>query len=171
MKEEENLKLYVGKQDGPDAMIGDINLFLYVDEEEEGDEQAVQRSNIQNDTQSLIGEIEIMIAKKTLHGKGFGKTILLTFLWYIITYLDKITNEYHASHGGDNAGSQLKYLRVKIDAGNTRSIKLFESVGFRKVGEEPNYFGELELRWSVSPDIIKDLEKRLDVMPQILNYP
>lgn len=30
---------------------------------------------------------------------------------------------------------------------NVGSIRLFESVGFRRVSETANYFGEIEMRW------------------------
>lgn len=36
-------------------------------------------------------------------------------------------------------------LKVKIGSKNDKSIRLFESIGFVKVAEKPNYFGELEL--------------------------
>ena len=39
----------------------------------------------------------------------------------------------------------LLQLKVKIGSKNDQSIKLFESIGFLKVEEGPNYFGEFEL--------------------------
>lgn len=93
-----------------------------------------------------------MIARRTHQNRGLGRSVLLTFLWYITSSLDAITREYHAVHGGASgkSASELKYLRVKIDAENARSIRLFESAGFVRVSETPNYFGELEFRRVVS---------------------
>ncbi|KAF7586810.1 hypothetical protein BBP40_008328, partial [Aspergillus hancockii] len=55
--------------DTPDRMIGDINLFLRVDNGEEGTSEP-----------QIIGEVELMIAEKKNQRKGLGKATLLTFL-------------------------------------------------------------------------------------------
>jgi hypothetical protein len=39
----------------------------------------------------------------------------------------------------------LLQLKVKVGSKNEKSIRLFESIGFIKVAEGPNYFGEFEL--------------------------
>jgi RimJ/RimL family protein N-acetyltransferase len=151
-----------GKYDNPETMIGDINLFLYPsDEDEEDDKPQIQ---------ALLGEVEIMIARKTLQGKGFGKAVLLTFMWYILSSVDQIIQEYHQTHSNGKVSSELKYLRVKIDAENVRSIKLFEGVGFKKTSEKPNYFGELELRWALSAENTRDVDVRLDTKPLLVEY-
>lgn len=150
-----------GKCDNSETLIGDINLFLYSDDDDEQDPKS------QN--QNVLGEVEIMIARKALQGKGFGKTVLLTFMWYILSSVDKIVQEYHSTNGNNKANSQLKYLRVKIDAENVRSIKLFEGVGFKKMSEKPNYFGELELRWLLPTENATD-GIHLDTKPLLVEY-
>lgn len=35
---------------------------------------------------------------------------------------------------------------------NVGSIRLFESVGFQRVSETANYFGEIEMRWYTTGD-------------------
>lgn len=129
--------------DGADRMMGDVNLFVVED-----DEDAEQDENKPKDA-SCIGEIEIMVARADLQGQGMGTSILLTFLWYILTNLDHIVAEYASSLGSKVQMVNMKYLRVKIDAGNRRSIRLFEKAGFVKVSEEANYFNELELRYAI----------------------
>ena len=129
--------------DSPDRMLGDVNLFLCDDDEEEEDSTRDRRSG------GIIGEVEIMIARRDLQGNGYGKSVLLAFLWYIISSLDGIVAEYCSNHRGMSRQGYLKFLRVKIDGENSRSIRLFESVGFQKVSEKVNYFGELELRWMI----------------------
>jgi RimJ/RimL family protein N-acetyltransferase len=119
--------------DAPDRMIGDINLFLTLaDEDDEG----------------CIGELELMIAPTHARRQGYGRAALLSFMHYISLHLRDILAEYAAGVGG-SAGEadkmKLLQLRVKIGSGNVGSIGLFESVGFVKVSESPNYFGELEL--------------------------
>lgn len=155
-------QLTLGKEDSSSTMIGDINLFLY--EYDEGDGLHEQ------DIQEVVGEVEIMVARKDHQGKGLGKEILLTFLWYIISSLDQITSEYHQSHRGDKVASRFKYLRVKIDENNSRSIGLFEGVGFEKLSEKPNFFGELELRWPISTKARSDMETKLNGIPLIMTY-
>ncbi|EEH10673.1 predicted protein [Histoplasma capsulatum G186AR] len=70
-------------------------------------------------------EIELMIAEKAKQGKGYGR----------------------AGRGTVVVGEgKLAYLSAKIGAGNARSLGLFLSLGFTKVSDEPNVFGEVELR-------------------------
>lgn len=151
------------KEDAPQCMIGDVNLFLSPDSDEDED---VKREN----SYALIGEIEIMVAQKEQQGKGMGKEILLAFLWYILHSVAIMMDEYHVSYRNGKKRSYMKYLRVKINKDNLRSIKLFESVGFVKLSTKPNYFGELELRFNVNVDAAKDLVARIGTVPRILEY-
>ncbi|KAL4810960.1 N-acetyltransferase [Aspergillus unguis] len=137
--------------DAPSRMIGDINLFLrveYPDDDEDDDEKE------QNSLPAVIGEIELMIAEKTNQGKGYGRAALLTFMRYVLEKEKQIVREFVA--GDENAKKELgavadTYLKlgalsVKIGQENERSLKLFESLGFEKIGEKPSFFGEWELR-------------------------
>ncbi|KAL4740645.1 GNAT domain-containing protein [Aspergillus similis] len=138
------------EDDSPARMIGDINLFLRVEEDEDGDGEG-NPSNSQ-----IIGEIELMIAEKKDQGRGFGKAALLAFLQYVIERERELLGEFLA--GDEEAKKvmgkeeeevkELKFgaLSVKIGQANERSLKLFEGLGFRKIGDSPNYFGEWELR-------------------------
>jgi len=125
------------KDDTPSAMLGDINLFLFDDDDD--DEQPNSKPNT-----PIIGEIELMIAVKSQHGKGHGRATLLAFLHYILTNTTAILDEF-------TKGKQahLRYLRVKINKENVKSVNLFESVGFVRTSAEANYFGEVELRLQV----------------------
>jgi ribosomal protein S18 acetylase RimI-like enzyme len=150
-------------------MIGDVNLFLYSassssSSDEEEDEHQIER------VQQVIGEIEIMIAKKSEQGKGIGKKILLTFMWFIVSSLEAVMGEYHAAHGAGKMRSCLKYLRVKIDHENTRSIRLFSSIGFEKGSETPNYFGEIELRLPMRESLKGELEGKMEAVPFVVGY-
>lgn len=139
--------------DAPGRMVGDVNLFIVDDDDEEEDTKG----------EKCIGEVEIMIARKSLQGQGYGRAVLMAFLWYISTNLGGILHEY----AGDERRSMLQVLRVKIDAENSRSIRLFESVGFAKRAETPNYFGEIELRCGISHQ--DERTKPIDV-PRLLEY-
>ncbi|KAF2786893.1 hypothetical protein K505DRAFT_367839 [Melanomma pulvis-pyrius CBS 109.77] len=163
--------------DAPDAMIGDVNLFLCVDEDslsDDDDDNDIAPpsgpTTASPTPQVLVGEVEIMIAVPSYQNRGLGQQILLTFLWYITTSLPQIVHEYHARHSSGKSSSYLKYLRVKISAENVRSIKLFEKVGFTKVNEQPNYFGELELRWPLSAASTSEIEVKMDTIPLIAAY-
>jgi ribosomal protein S18 acetylase RimI-like enzyme len=134
--------------DAPDRMIGDVNLFLCEAEDASDDEDAGSTPSKEL-PRNIIGEVEIMIARTDLHGSGYGKAILLTFLAYILSNLPALLVEYGKTLDAVGRGCSLRFLRVKIDGENARSIRLFESVGFRKMSEKVNYFGELELRWDV----------------------
>lgn len=127
--------------DSPARMVGDINLFLRVDDGESGDS-----------TPEIIGEIELMVAEKKDQGRGFGRDALLAFLRYVLEREGEVVGEFVGGDEGARARArqvkEMKFaaLSVKIGQGNGRSLKLFASLGFDKVGEEPNYFGEWELR-------------------------
>jgi len=152
-QKEGSISVHLG-DDFPDRMIGDVNLFLLQDEEAEEDDA-------QNGLTSVIGEVEIMIARKDLQGNGYGRAVLLAFLWYIFMSLDGILREYSKRSSGNAAGQALlRYLRVKIDAENTRSIRLFESVGFSKLSQTPNYFGEIEMRLKVEEDTLDKIKSK-----------
>jgi RimJ/RimL family protein N-acetyltransferase len=119
------------KDDAPEKMLGDVNLFLTpADEDEEG----------------CIGELELMIAPSSARRKGYGRAAILTFLAYIENHLDQILDEYRIGTGGQEGGKmKLLMLRVKIGSKNEKSIGLFESIRFVKTGEGENYFGEVEM--------------------------
>lgn len=134
-------KIISQKDDAPDRMLGDINLFLTpADEDPEG----------------CIGELELMIAPTEARRRGYGRAALLAFLMYLQKHLDGILKEYGASLVQESKGPipdgektvgkmRLLQLKVKIGSKNEKSINLFTSVGFVRVGEGENYFGEVEL--------------------------
>lgn len=136
-------------------MIGDINLFLFDDDDDEDDNDneeenqsaAPAKTPTPKET-NIIGEIELMIAAKSLHRKGYGRAALLAFMGYIYQHLDAILAEYTSSDTSSplSGEARLKYLRVKINKENIGSVRLFETVGFVRTSSEPNYFGEVELR-------------------------
>jgi len=118
-----------GAGDAPNCMLGDVNLFLTTSEE--GD--------------AVIGEIELMIAVKDQQGQGYGRASLLTFLRFLVEHEGGIMEEFERERIGAE-GRGIEGLVVKIGEANQRSIGLFESVGFERVGEGANYFGEWELQ-------------------------
>ncbi|OAX83397.1 hypothetical protein ACJ72_02239 [Emergomyces africanus] len=162
--------------DAPAAMLGDVNLFLRLDEDEEGDSNNDLTVTATGGAR-VIGEMELMIAEKAKQGKSYGRSGLVCFLKYIADHEVEIVGSFLSSlsasfapapgagagagAGGDGdgdgdgdgekgdetlIGKKLAYLSAKIGADNVRSLALFESLGFTKVSEKPNVFGEVELR-------------------------
>lgn len=136
--------------DSNDKMIGDINLFLRVDDGEDSDSPTPPK---------IIGEIELMIAEKKNQRRGFGKAGLLVFLRYILEKSNGILEEFvtrgvdsgvadklRSSAAATGNGLRFECLSVKIGQNNVRSLALFEGLGFVKLSAEPNFFGEFELR-------------------------
>ncbi|KAJ5096086.1 Acyl-CoA N-acyltransferase [Penicillium alfredii] len=143
--------------DSPPNMVGDINLFLRIDDGDDGD-----------DPPHIVGEIELMVADKVNQRRGFGRAALLVFLRYIAERQSEILDEFvcggtvdreiltklHAaaaafpSTGKDSQRPKLSFscLSVKIGQSNTGSLALFESLSFEKISAQPNFFGEFELR-------------------------
>lgn len=129
-----------GEVDSEERMLGDINLFLF---EPDSDEMAQDVEAITPGVKGVVGELELMIARKDLQRKGYGRVAVLTFIDYILAHWNTIAAEY----AQDSEPPQLSFLRVKVQKGNAGSIRLFESLDFVRTVEEANYFGELELRW------------------------
>ncbi|KAL1635704.1 hypothetical protein SLS58_010142 [Diplodia intermedia] len=127
--------------DAPAAMIGDVNLFLVPDDEDEDGDAPPSTKPL-----SVVGELEIMIASAAHQNRGYGAAVLSAFMAYIRRRVDGILSEYCAASPSAPERARLKHLRVKIGATNDRSLRLFERVGFVRVSETPNFFGELELR-------------------------
>lgn len=132
-----------GIHDGPEKMIGDINLFLL--EPEHGDEED------EGSIPALIGEVELMIASPSHRWQGFGRAALLTLLQYVLARWVEIAQEYLTGIDSQTPRKReqlpsLAYLRVKINKDNEASLRLFESLGFVREGLGANYFGEVELR-------------------------
>ena len=133
-------------------MLGDVNLFLSLEDVEDSCENVV------------VGEVKIMVARRENQGKGSGEAALRAFLWYVAKIEEQIVGEYLGTSPGSEveggkgtiieggpcarvgSKSGFAYLRVKIGKDNERSIRLFEKIGFRMWSEEPNYFGEVEMR-------------------------
>lgn len=127
----------------PAQMLGDVNLFL-----------SLSPSSSEN-TITVTGELELMIAEQAQHRKGYGRAALLVFLAYILDHESAIVETFLRGHG-DGGGDvkegmssrpfKLHHLAAKIGKDNARSLALFEGLGFVRVGDEANYFGEWELR-------------------------
>lgn len=151
--------------DASAAMLGDVNLFLRLDaNDEEGGNGHLPAAG---SSARVVGEIELMIAEKAKQGKGYGRAGLVCFLKYIADHEVEIMKGFVSSLSSAAGGAvandngrrdetklgtvvvgegKLAYLSAKIGAGNARSLGLFLSLGFTKVSDEPNVFGEVELR-------------------------
>ena len=129
-------------------MIGDVNLFLSMGDDGPEDTEVGR----------VVGELELMIAEHTEHHKGYGRAALLTIMKYIRQHERDILRDLSVLRGAD---AHLTYLRAKIGKDNHRSLALFESLEFAKTSEQPNYFGEWELRrTNLSGDGIDSLMKK-----------
>lgn len=142
--------MVAGDDDAEERMIGDINLFLYPDEdcEEEEEEAAAVKVGHVNGTATrhggnvkrIFGEVDIMIAEKAARGNGLGKAALAAFLSFIRRHQGDIL----AGYAGGGGAIELTRLVAKISERNTTSRALFKCMGF--VQEKgPNYFGEVEM--------------------------
>ncbi|KAH8670215.1 GNAT domain-containing protein [Tricladium varicosporioides] len=126
-----------GVHDANERMIGDVNMFLSVDEDDDA---------------LVFGELELMIALSSKRRQGLGRATILAFMQYIERHVADILDEFSRGEKGTQGMGQdekLKnklQLRVKIGEQNVQSVGLFESLGFVKTTEKANYFGEFELR-------------------------
>lgn len=126
-------EVLAGAQDSPSRMLGDVNLFLSVADD---------------DAEGCVGELELMIARSSLRRRGYGRAAILAFLHYITANLQGILHEYGNSQSVERMS--LIELKVKVGSTNAKSIRLFESIGFVQAKNGPNYFDEIELAWKGS---------------------
>ncbi|KAK6453195.1 methionyl-tRNA synthetase [Trichoderma asperellum] len=145
--------------DSPDKMKGDVNFFLYLDDDDDED-GAEQRDGSHT---RLRGEIDVMIAGQQHRGKGTGEAAVRTILAYIRSNLTGILQEYAQGENLDKDKIQLVGLMAKIKEDNTGSRGLFKKLGFRQEGEA-NYFGEVKMVMSweeiESEEMVGGLEYR-----------
>ncbi|KAI5281559.1 hypothetical protein KEM54_003197 [Ascosphaera aggregata] len=155
-------------------------MFLTFDEEEDDNndnDDDVDAAAIRPPPR-IVGELELLIAERKNQKCGYGRSALLCFLFYILRHEDVIVRGFlqskqcnpppppSSSHG---LQQKLAFFCVKIGANNTGSIRLFESLGFTKIREQPNVFGELELRRTFGDtgrrgiDEITELMEKYDV--------
>ncbi|TGZ79297.1 acyl-CoA N-acyltransferase [Ascodesmis nigricans] len=138
-----------GVADTPERMIGDVNLFLSELEDDE-DEENTSTGQSPRPPLKLVGEVELMIAAPEYQGKGYGRAVLRLFLSWVYQHRAAVVSEKLAA---EHMTGGLDRFRVKIHNTNHRSLGLFESIGFKRVKEEPNYFGEVEMEMSVEDAI------------------
>lgn len=115
-------------------MIGDVNLFISLAEDSDGRHALA------------VGELELMIAERAQQRKGSGKAALLSFLMYVLHNEGAIINQYWHARNPQPPPTRFAYFSAKIGKENSRSLALFDRLGFRSISEEPNYWGEYELR-------------------------
>lgn len=154
--------------DSAARMIGDVNLFLSLSHPDTDtdtdlisspDPHPIPNPDTSTSTQ-VTGELELMIPSPPLQRQGHGRAALLTFMTYILTHEAELVHEFLSSRldntnpstststsPPDPTGSLPLYLTAKISVTNTASLALFESLGFDKSSADPNYFGEVELKF------------------------
>lgn len=118
--------------DGRERAVGDINLFLKAQDDD--------------DVDGVVGEVDIMIADAAYRGKGLGRAALTTFLHHVLCNLDAIMGEYQQarSTSAETAMPELKMFMVKIKKDNEPSMALFRRLGFEQLGGV-DYFGEVKM--------------------------
>lgn len=127
-------------QDEIEAMVGDTNLFLRQDQ----------------DSQQLLGEIEIMIAEGGARGKGFGWEATCAMLKYGMDVL------------------KVRTFVAKIGMDNATSIRMFEKLQFEEESRSA-VFNEITFTRACDPTMGEYLEKavpggRLNIQ-EIATYP
>lgn len=139
--------------DSPDKMKGDVNFFLYLDDDDDDYEDGAEKQ--EGSHIRLRGEIDVMIAGQQHRGKGTGEAAVRTILAYIQKNLGGVLQEYAQGENLDKDKIQLVGLMAKIKEDNTGSRGLFKKLGFRQEGEA-NYFGEVKMvmGWEEVEDVV-----------------
>lgn len=101
---------------GPVTMVGDVNMFISVEDRDDGlDDGAEDDHGQANPTSTstatqpqlretvIVAELELMIAEKTQRGQGLGKATIRAFLRYVMQHEKQILVEFwhHQASRGD----------------------------------------------------------------------
>lgn len=133
-------KLSESHGDEIEAMVGDTNLFLSQDQ----------------DSDQLLGEIEIMIAEGAARGKGFGWEATCTMLKYGMDVL------------------KVGAFVAKIGLDNATSIRMFEKLQFKEESRSA-VFNEITFTRACDPTMSEFLEKAVPGgklnLQEIATYP
>ncbi|KAK8041356.1 GNAT domain-containing protein [Apiospora phragmitis] len=142
-----------GRDDGPERMVGDINMFLTPwddgnDDDDDATEKAATKNSSVPETAGIDfvrAEVDVMIAGAADRGKGLGKGAVGALLEFVSRNREGILREY-ATTIAPNAGRhpEIREFVARIQASNAGSIALFKGFGFRQRGAV-NYFGEVEM--------------------------
>ena len=140
-------------------MIGDVNMFLHLSESEA---LPTLLPESQRSPPLITAEIELMIASHLHQGQNYGTSALLILLHYVLRHQAQIVSDYLSSRATPHHHQQpldpppdqqhLSYFSAKINGNNERSLRLFATVGFEKVGGQPNHWGEWEMRLPLDPE-------------------
>ncbi|KAL7958862.1 acyl-CoA N-acyltransferase [Trichoderma compactum] len=152
---EEARQIKAQVDDSPDKMKGDINLFLYLADDDEVVEPR------ESSTIRLTGEVDVMIANTQHRGKGVGEAAVRSMLAHIRRNLPEILKEYAQGEKLDVDKVQLVGLMAKIKQENTGSRALFKKLGFKQ-GGEANYFGEVKMVMDWEASESEDMEEGLE---------
>ncbi|PKY02108.1 hypothetical protein P168DRAFT_283861 [Aspergillus campestris IBT 28561] len=106
------------EDDSPPRMLGDINLFLRVEEDSDAEEEDLKAEKARDRLDPgprIAGEVELMIAEKKNQGRGFGRATLLSFLRYVAAHESEIAHEF--------IGSEDPSVRGFLERGGGRGCR------------------------------------------------
>ncbi|CEH16686.1 Predicted phosphoglucosamine acetyltransferase [Ceraceosorus bombacis] len=115
-------------------MVGDVNLFLSLDDDEGAGE-------------ACLAEVEIMIAEPRARRQGLAFESLCLLLRYATTTTTTTTSFASASNSSSLLPLAPNAFRAKIGLSNTKSRALFAKLGFEE-HKVVQVFEEVELRWT-----------------------
>lgn len=129
---------YAKTNDEIEAMVGDTNLFLRSDENDQ----------TEGTSQQIVAEAEIMIASPEARGKGYGREAMLLMLKYAQEHLP------------------VAKFEAKIDMDNAISLRLFESFQFKEM-RRVEVFHEVTLERVLTSDWLRWLDAQVTMRSEI----
>lgn len=129
---------YAKTNDEIEAMVGDTNLFLRTEENEQ----------TEGNSQQIVAEAEIMIASPEARGKGLGREALLLMLKYAQEHLT------------------VAKFEAKINMDNAISLRMFKSFQFNEV-RRVEVFHEVTLERLLTSDWLRWLDAQVTLRSEI----
>jgi RimJ/RimL family protein N-acetyltransferase len=131
-------------QENLKAMVGDVNLFLSDEENDDSDQEQSEVREGSTPTEDTTlrrqAEVDIMIAEAEFRGNGLGKEAACLMMMYGATHLD------------------VRRFFCKINEDNTASLALFRKLGFQQCAYAECFKEiELELKRESTDEMVKEL--------------
>ncbi|KAK4054868.1 hypothetical protein OIV83_000792 [Microbotryomycetes sp. JL201] len=127
---------FMASHDNDEHMIGDVNVFISTDSDDDDDQLAELDSKdnaVRRRRDTRRAELEIMIASPDDRRQGYAASTLRMFLPYVSKILSISPDRFFARIGASNVGS----------------IRLFEKLGFKR-GKLVQVFDEQQMDWDES---------------------
>ncbi|RMZ91580.1 hypothetical protein DV736_g1174, partial [Chaetothyriales sp. CBS 134916] len=169
------------------GMVGDVNLFLFLDDDDDNNDVGNNDGHAVNDTNNInindngnddgshdrnnkivIGELELMLAEPSARGRGLGSAVLLALLMYVVKHEREIVAGFLSDgYDGEGEGRNKRICKERGGDGGERKGKKNTKIEHFRVRIAKDNIRSLKLfeglgfkRTSAEPNYFGEIEMR-----------